>query len=101
MKIPDEGFQAFLRKREILMAFMPDDGIGFNVSCHITCLERLRDLQRDLSGLQVYAVDFDRLAGGFDHPFADQQLKVIRSASKYPEFEDSIRTNDRGGGTDS
>lgn len=64
MKIPDEGFQAFLRKREILMAFMPDDGIGFNVSCHITCLERLRDLQRDLSGLQVTRlISTDSLAG--------------------------------------
>jgi TIR domain len=72
--------EAALRPREILMAFLPDDGRkGFNAACHITCLERLRDLQRDWPALEVLAVDIDKLKGLFDEPFSPEQLASIRN----------------------
>jgi hypothetical protein len=74
-----ELLEAALRPREILMAFIPDDGLkGRNSTCHLTCRERLRDLQRDVA-LQVFAVEIDRHNGTFDEPFSPEQLNSIRN----------------------
>jgi hypothetical protein len=68
-----------LRPREVLMALLPSDGTKeFTAACHITCRERLRDLQRDCPTLAVFAADIDKLRGEFDEPFSTAQLYAIR-----------------------
>jgi hypothetical protein len=67
-----------LRPREILMCFLRNVGAGgWNSACHITCKERMRDIQRDADA-EYYAVDMDRLDNdAFDHPFSEEQLRRI------------------------
>ena len=75
-----EKLEGALRPREILMAFIPDNGTrGYNAACHLTCAERLRDLQRDCAALEVFAVDLEKLTGEFDQPFSRAQRDWLQN----------------------
>ncbi len=74
-----EILEEALRPREVLMALLPNGGTkGFTAAWHVTCRERLRDLQRDCPTLAVFAADIDKLKGEFDKPFSTAELDAIR-----------------------
>ena len=84
-KLPASGFATMverLRPREVLMAYASPYGT-YKSAAHVTDEERMLEIERDWQvAPRYFAVDVQKLVGGFNTPLSDKELRILLGRSR-------------------